>query len=296
MRTRTGLWVAAICLTEIPFCRVVPVSLLGVMLAGGALPRFDVVHFLRLRFPRVTSLIVFSGVLVAVLLGWTAPAYATGERLVDDYRSVYGTPGIAAAVIDGSSVETIVRGRDGDGNAVTAQTRFRIASMSKSMTAAAIMLLVDRDRISLDDPVVKILPDFRMADPRFTGITVRQVLSHTSGLSSSTDNEYVFPPPRRAQEIVARLADKALAADPGTRVEYHNTNYSIAARIIEVVSGKSFDAFLRAELFTPLGMTHTSSTLGCSDRAEGLPSGYEVVLGIAVPAPEMPGSASATAA
>lgn len=259
------------------------------MSAGDARPRFDVVHFPHLRFPRVTSLIVLGGVLVAVLLGWTAPAHATGERLVDDYRSVYGTPGVAAAVIDGASVETIVRGRDGDGNAVTARTRFRIASMSKSMTAAAIMLLVDRHRVSLDDPVVKVLPDFRMADPRFTGITVRQVLSHTSGLSISTNNEYVFPPPHGAQEIVAGLADKTLAAAPGTRSEYHNTNYSIAARIVEVLSGKSFDTFLRTELLTPLGMTDTSSTLGCSDRAEGLTSGYEVVLGVAVATPEMPG-------
>ncbi|MFF4415274.1 serine hydrolase domain-containing protein [Streptosporangium sp. NPDC001559] len=242
-----------------------------------------------MRFLRVISLLA----LVAALLGWTAPATATatadGGRLVDEYRSVFGTPGVAAAVIDGSSVETIVRGRDGDGDPVTARTRFRVASMSKSMTATAIMLLVDRGRVSLDDPVVKVLPDFRMADPRFTEITVRRLLSHTSGLSISTNNEYVFPPPRGAREVVARLADKTLATAPGTHAEYHNTNYSIAARIVEVVSGKSFDAFLRTELFTPLGMTGTSSTLGCSDHAEGLTSGYEVVLGVAVAAPEMPG-------
>ncbi|WP_231509830.1 serine hydrolase domain-containing protein [Streptosporangium roseum] len=128
-------------------------------------------HFLHLRFPRVTSLLILGGVLVAVLLGWTAPAHATGERLVDDYRSAYGTPGVAAAVIDGSSVETIVRGRDGDGNAVTPRTPFRIASLSKSMTATAIMLLTDR--FSVDDPVVKVLPEFKMADPRYTKITVR---------------------------------------------------------------------------------------------------------------------------
>ncbi|GII93346.1 serine hydrolase domain-containing protein [Sinosporangium siamense] len=246
-------------------------------------------HFLRLRFPRVTSHLVLAGVLVAVLLGWTAPARATGERQIDDYRTVYGTPGVAAAVINGSSVETIVRGRDGDGNAVTARTRFRIGSMSKSMTAAAIMLLVDRGRISLDEPVVKVLPGFKMADPRFAGITVRQILSHTSGLSNSTNNEYAFPPPRSPQEIVAGLAGKTLLADPGTYWEYHNTNYSIAARIVEVVSGKPFDAFLHTELFTPLGMTSTGSTLGCSDHAEGLPSGHLVVPGIAVAAPEMPG-------
>ncbi|WP_237103520.1 serine hydrolase [Nonomuraea sp. MG754425] len=242
-------------------------------------------RFPPLRSPRVLCLLVLGG----VLLGWPAPAHAGGDRPVDEYRSVYGTPGVAAAVIDGSSVETIVRGRDGDGHAVTARTPFRIASMSKSMTATAIMLLADRDRVSLDDPVVKVLPEFRMADPRFTAITVRHLLSHTSGLSNSTNNEYVFPPPRSAREIVAGLAGKTLVAAPGTRSEYHNTNYSIAARIVEVLSGQSFDAFLRTELFTPLGMTGTSSTSGCSDGAEGLPSGYEVVLGVAVAAPEMPG-------
>ncbi|MGW3347252.1 serine hydrolase domain-containing protein [Nonomuraea rubra] len=226
----------------------------------------------------------------AVLLGSTAPAQAGGGRLVDDYRSVYGTPGVAAAVIDGPSAETIVRGRDGDGHAVTSRTPFRIASMSKSMTAAAIMLLADRGRLSLDDPVLRHLPDFRMADPRFAGITVRQLLSHTSGLSLRTNDEYVFPPPRTPQDVVAGLAGKTLIADPGTYSEYHNTNYSIAARIVEVVSGTSFDAFLRTELFAPLGMTATTSTPGCSDGAEGLPSGYEVVLGVAVAVPEMPGT------
>ena len=78
------------------------------MSAGDARPRSDVVHFLHLRLPLVISLFV-----LAVLLGWTAPAHATGERLVDDYRSVYGTPGVAAAVINGSSIDTIIRGRDG---------------------------------------------------------------------------------------------------------------------------------------------------------------------------------------
>jgi hypothetical protein len=67
---------------------------------------------------------VISLFVLAVLLGWTPPAHAGGERLVDDYR----TPGVAAAVIDGSSVETIVHGRDGDDNAVTPWTPFRIAS------------------------------------------------------------------------------------------------------------------------------------------------------------------------
>ncbi|WP_245691062.1 serine hydrolase [Sinosporangium album] len=108
---------------------------------------------------------------VVMLFGWTAPAYAGDQELIDDYRSVYGTPGIAAAVIDGSSVETIVRGRDGDDNAVAPRTPFRIASLGKSMTATAIVLLTGR--FSGDDPVVKVLPEFKVADPRYTKITVR---------------------------------------------------------------------------------------------------------------------------
>lgn len=235
------------------------------------------------------------GLLAAVLLGLAPPAHAapahlTDDQLVDDYRSAFGPPGLAAAVIDNSGVETIVRGRDGAGNPVTPRTRFRIASMSKSITATAIMLLVDRGRISLDDPVVKVLPQFRLADPRYPTITVRQLLSHTSGLSVSTNDEYALPPPRTAEEVVSRLADKRLAYQPGTTFDYHNTNFSVAARIVEVVSGTAFEEFLQRELFRPLGMNDTSTTLLCDDAAPGLASGYVVVPGLAVPAPEMPGS------
>lgn len=87
-----------------------------------------------------------------MLVGWTAPAYA-GDR----------------EPIDGSSVETIARGRDGDDHAVTPRTPFRIASLSESMTAT--MRLTGR--FSVDDPVVKVLPEFKRADPRTTKITVR---------------------------------------------------------------------------------------------------------------------------
>lgn len=214
---------------------------------------------------------------------------AATEALVDDYRSAYDTPGMAVAVVDGSSVETTVRGHDGDGAAVTPATPFRGASMSKPMTAAAVMLLVERGEFALDDRVADVLPEFTMADPRFREITVRQLLDHTSGLSITTNNEYVFPPPRSAADVVAELSDKTLAADPGEAWEYHNTNYSVAARIVETKSGETFGAFLADELFAPLGMDDTTSTEGCADPAPGLAPGHEVVLGLAVPAPEMPG-------
>ncbi|MFE3457459.1 serine hydrolase domain-containing protein [Nocardiopsis aegyptia] len=219
-----------------------------------------------------------------------AHADASGGGLVDDYRAAYDNPGVAAAVIDGDSVETMVRGNDGDGAAVTPDTRFRVASMSKSMTAASVMLLVERGELDLDDPVAAVLPGFTMDDPRYRDITVRHLLSHTSGLSIRTNNEYAFPPPRSAAEVVEGLADKALVTDPGARYEYHNTNFAVAARIVEVRSGKPFNAFMDSELFDPLGMDGTTATEGCSDPVPGLASGHEVVLGLAFAVPEMPGA------
>ncbi|GAB3169469.1 serine hydrolase domain-containing protein [Myceligenerans halotolerans] len=227
-----------------------------------------------------------------VLVGTASPAHAEteGEELVDTYQAAYDNPGLAVAVIDGDTVETIVRGSDGDGDPVTPETRFRIASMSKSMTAASVMILVERGMFDLDDPVVDVLPEFTMDDPRFREITVRHLLSHTSGLSIRTNNEYAFPPPRSAADAVASLADKTLDAAPGAQYEYHNTNYSVAARIVEVQSGKPFDEFMSEELFVPLGMDDTTSTELCSDPAAGLASGHEVVLGLAFAVPEMPGA------
>ncbi|WP_201851064.1 serine hydrolase domain-containing protein [Myceligenerans indicum] len=231
-------------------------------------------------------------VLAAMLLaGAPAPAHAaTPGELVDAYQAAYDNPGLAVAVIDGDTVKTVLRGHDGDGNPVTPRTPFRIASMSKSMTAASVMILAERGTLDLDDPVVDVLPEFTMNDPRSRAITVRQLLSHTSGLSIRTNNEYAFPPPRSAADAVAALADKTLDAAPGTQFEYHNTNYSVAARIVEVRSGLPFGQFLRTELFTPLGMNDTTATEGCSDPSPGLASGHEVVLGLAFAVPEMPGT------
>ncbi|MFK4730292.1 serine hydrolase domain-containing protein [Agromyces mediolanus] len=218
-----------------------------------------------------------------------ASAPPSAAQLVEDYRAVYGTPGVAAAVITSGGVERVTSGRDGDGREVTASTPFRIASISKSMTAAAVMLLVERGEFGLDDPVAELLPEFRLDDPRAGEVTVRQLLTHRSGLSIRTNDEYALPPAGTAAEAVARLADRHLAWDPGSQFEYHNTNYAIAARLVELVSGQPFEAFLAEELFAPLGMDGTLATEGCSEEVAGVPDGHEVALGFAVDVPEMPG-------
>lgn len=239
-------------------------------------------------------LLLAFGLISALVFGAT-PATAQvvqpggAEEAVRDYAHTFATPGVAAAVVTPGAVDTVVSGRDGSGAAITPQTRFRIASMSKSMTATAIMLLVQDGVLALTDPVVERLPEFSMADPRHTEITIRQLLSHTSGLSLAVNDEFALPAPRTTAAVVAELADRRLAAAPGSRFEYHNTNYSLAARIVEVASGRPFDEFLRTRLFEPLGMHATTSRDACDAAVDGLPQGYSVVLGFAYPMPEMPG-------
>ena len=211
------------------------------------------------------------------------------ERRVDAYTQAFSTPGVAAAVITDDHVETAMRGRDGDGRPVTEDTLFRIASMSKSMTATAVMLLVQDGRIALDEPVVDVLPEFTMTDPRHTRITVRQLLSHTSGLSLQSFPEFSLPAPTSTALVIRELADRGLVADPGTRFEYYNMNFALAARIVEVTSGMPLSEFLRLRVFRPLGMTATVSVDGCDDPVPGLTPGYSIVLGVAFAMPEMPG-------
>lgn len=237
--------------------------------------------------------------IVSTLIGSTLLLPATAHAVespddraahaVQDYVDAFAVPGVAAAVLTLDGVEHVVTGRDGRGAAITSDTPFRIASLSKSMTATAIMALVQDGTLDLDDRVVDLLPEFAMEDPRHEDITVRQLLSHTSGLSLQTNDEYALPAPRTTAAVVAELATRRLVAEPGTRFEYHNTNYSLAARIIEVLSGLPLDSFLRTRLFDPLGMDDTRSVDACDQAVDGLAPGYSVVLGVAYVMPEMPG-------
>ncbi|MCY2967887.1 MAG: serine hydrolase [Planctomycetota bacterium] len=148
---------------------------------------------------------------------------------------------------------------------------FWIASQSKPITAAALMILVDEGKISLDDPVEKYLPEFqgqmyvaeREADrkvlrkPRHP-ITIRNVLSHTSGLPFKSAIEVptldLWPLSLRVRSYAATPLD----FDPDTKYQYSNAGINTAARVIEVVTGTSFEEFLDRRLLQPLGMKETT--------------------------------------
>ena len=132
--------------------------------------------------------------------------------------------------------------------------RYAIGSVSKQFTAAAVLLLAEQGKLSLDDKVAKWFPNLTRANE----ITLRHLLSMTSGYQDYWPQDYVFPDmqhPASAESIMQRWAAKSLDFDPGTKWQYSNTNYVIAAAIVERVSGAPFMDFLRSRIFTPLKMT-----------------------------------------
>lgn len=208
------------------------------------------------------------------------------DRAVDEYRLRHHVPGIAVVVTHGRErIRVGGYGHDSTGAAITAATRLPIASLSKSFTALAVMQLVDDGRVRLDEPVRTYLPDFAVADPRGADITVRQVLTHTSGLADTTFHEKSGPLPASLAEGVALLRSARLVSAPGEKAHYHNPNYWIAARIVEVVSGRPFGEYLRERVFLPLGMMRTS-TVATLRQAGDVARGHVRVIGHAFALPE----------
>jgi CubicO group peptidase (beta-lactamase class C family) len=148
---------------------------------------------------------------------------------------------------------------------------FWIASQSKPITAAALMILVDEGKVKLDDPVEKYLPEFKgqmvaveeekgkvvLKKPKHP-ITVREVLSHTSGLPFKSAKEAPTLDVLPLREAVASYAAEPLQFEPGTKYQYSNAGINTAGRIIEVVSGTPYEDFLAKRLFEPLGMKDTT--------------------------------------
>ena len=223
-----------------------------------------------------------------------APAAADGhppvdlaalDRLVSDGLEASSIPGAAIAITRGTEV-LHVRGYGHDGNdvAVTEETRFRIASLSKSFTSMAVLQLVDAGRLSLDDPVVGHLPEFRLADPRGADITVRQLLDQTSGLADREVPDLSRPQPSTLAEATTSLRSAHLVAAPGTQFNYHNPNYHVAARLVELVSGQPFDSYLREHVFRPAGMFASLTTDTGDEPVPDLADGHVTAYGHPVPA------------
>lgn len=231
--------------------------------------------------------VVFAGLPAAAAQDDTIDVEAVDQYVIDSLART-GIRGAAIAITRGTDVLHIRGfGGDSDGTPVTEHTPFRIASLSKAFTSLAVMQLVDAGLLALDDAVYAHLPEFRIADPRGADITIRQLLNQTSGLADRQVADLSRPQPASLTEAATSLHSARLVADPGTEFNYHNPNYQVAARLVEVVSGESFDQYLHDHVFRPATMTESVNTSLDNDPVAGLADGHVLACGqpIAVPAP-----------
>lgn len=197
------------------------------------------------------------------------------DKVASDTLAKSGVPSASIAVVrDGKIAYLKAYGsaRLEPPTPATTSMRYSIGSISKQFTAVAMLLLQEQGKLSLDDKVGKFIPDLTRANE----VTIRQLLSHTSGYQDYWPQDYVMPmmlQPVTAQKILDMWARKPLDFEPGTKWQYSNTNYVIAGVIIEKVSGMPLLQFLKEKVFSPLGMTSVTNTdekkLGDSD-----PTGY----------------------
>lgn len=184
------------------------------------------------------------------------------DSIANAERVARGAPSISLAIVkDGAIAYTNAYGMARLSPALPAKPamRYSIGSVSKQITATAMLLLAERGKLSLDDKVGKYLP----ALTRANDVTLRQLLSMTSGYQDFWPQDYVMPPmlqPVTAQQILDGWAKKPLDFDPGTKWQYSNTNYVIAGVIIEKVAGMPLVDFLRQNIFTPLHMESVTIT------------------------------------
>jgi CubicO group peptidase (beta-lactamase class C family) len=173
-------------------------------------------------------------------------------------------PGLAVGVVrDGRLAFSHGYGvrRLGSPSPITTRSLFHMASVTKPFVATAIVQLVERGKIALDTPVVAYLPYFRVKDTSSARITVRQMLTHTSGMRDVSDYGWQHPEydDGALERYVRGLTDSTLLWPPGTRFRYSNIAFEVLADVIAKVSGVPFETYMKREILEPVGMR--SSTL-----------------------------------
>ena len=167
-----------------------------------------------------------------------------------------GVPSASIAIVQGGAITYLQAYGDGRIDPHTPALppmRYSIGSISKQFTAAAVLLLAEQGKLSLDDPVSRFVPNLT----RGSEVTIRELLSHTSGYQDYWPQDYVPPfmlQPITAEKILDQWARKPLDFDPATEWQYSNTNFVIAGLIVEKVSGVPLLQFLSEHIFVPLGM------------------------------------------
>lgn len=208
--------------------------------------------------------------------GLRVPALQVVDSLIVDLIERYDVPGAAVGVTRDERL-VLLRGygladREAD-EPMTPDHRFRVASLSKALAAFSALELVDRGLLGLDDAVFELLdhleplPD-ATPDPRLADIRVRHLIRHTGGWDRGESGDWTYPPyvryaaddlgipgPPNPEELIRWIMGRPLDFDPGAQYAYSNVGYMALARVVEAVTGREYEEFVRNELLLPAGAT-----------------------------------------
>ncbi|MCH5377118.1 MAG: beta-lactamase family protein, partial [Planctomycetes bacterium] len=209
-----------------------------------------------------------------VSTGETDPRMESFDRMMCEFVNEHHVPGAALAVTDQGRL-VYARGfgyADVESRqAVTATSLFRIASLSKPITAVAVLQLIEQGRLHMDDKVFEILtfephlPDGSSCDDRLRAITIRHLLEHRGGWDRDRSFDPMFQsvrfaemlgvrPPAEPEHIIRCMLGQPLDFDPGERYAYSNFGYCLLGRVIEAVTGQSYERYVQERVLAPLGI------------------------------------------
>ena len=214
----------------------------------------------------------FTTIILIVLVFYSLPVLSQDmdqlfiqdvENFIEKIMSTYEIPGVAIGVIKngqiyytrGFGVKNIETKEP-----VSESTIFHMASVSKPFVATAIMQWQKPEKLSSDNPVVYYLPYFKINDPRYMAITVKQMLTHTSGMPDVLDYEWGQPeePAGALTRYTKSLTNEQSIAAPGEKWQYSNMAYDVLGNLIEQVSGLSFEEYISQNMLDPLDMKQSS--------------------------------------
>ncbi len=192
----------------------------------------------------------------------SATEATTAEKTLEETLDLYGFEGMLYAVKDGKAVASFAKGTLENGETITMDTPMPLGSVSKQFCVAAILLLQEQGKLSVDDTLDKYYPAYSKGSK----ISLKNLLSMRSGIPSFTETPDLIDlvtvdntEEENISEVKKWIFDQELDFEPDNGYTYSNSNFFLLGDIVEQVSGKKYIDFLRENFFTPLGMTHTGS-------------------------------------
>jgi CubicO group peptidase (beta-lactamase class C family) len=223
----------------------------------------------------------------------TDTSYDAIDTYIEEQVRHLSIPGVSMAIVEGDRL-VHYRGfgrAHSNAEAPTLQTPFFIGSVTKSITALAIMQLVEAGKVELDAPVQRYLPWFHLADRAASSqITVQHLLNHTSGLSMLQGQQILSEldeGPHATESQLRALATAKLSSPAGEKFAYNNTNYNLLGSIIEAASGESYPDYVQEHIFDPLEMWHSYFSKAVAQK-NNLAMGHRYWFGIPIPTPNLP--------